>query len=66
MIQVVLTHDEIIDACRRYLSDRGMPLHESQTLDLGISHEEVVNGNRAQFVKAVVRVQCDYFVGPYR
>lgn len=61
-IQIALDHDEVLQAVREYLQQKGAPT-DHLTLDF---YEEYEGGMRVARVRAKVKVEAPEFGGPYR
>ncbi len=67
MIRVVMTKDEIVEACQRWLADKGFEAPaDLAKLKLAQSIKNDHNGNAMSRIELTVEVEADRFGGPYR
>jgi hypothetical protein len=67
MLKIVMTKEEVLDACAKWLSDHGADLEVSQ---LDFSASGTYGGNKVTLanpeVQVVAQVEAAYITGPYR
>lgn len=67
MVKVVMTHEEILEACQAWLRDRGVPLGENAGFDFTYREGSYVAGKPRWKVSIEVDFETPHLTeGPYR